>query len=301
VPATDLLTVGHGHEDLVFAGLEHLPGPGDEVRTTSFVHTVGGGAIVTAVAAARLGLQCEVVSGLSASAVSRVRAEHVLVTNLKHPDEPHAITAALSTRVDRSFVTFAGINEQLEGRLFDAVARPDTRHVHFAFYPHDCGRWEATVSSLRAHGITTSWDFGVNDGLLRDRRFPHLVNSLDYVLLSERETLLYSRRPTLQAAVEVWRAHPRHVVVKMGTRGSRWISAGADLHVPAKRVRSFDTTGAGDAFNGGFLFGVVRGKPPRICLRLGNFVSAMATRMAGGIDALPRPRELPKGLAVHLA
>ena len=297
----DLLSVGHGREDLVFAGLERMPSPGDEVRTTSFVHTVGGGAVITAVAAARLGLHCEVVSGLSALAVSRLRAERVLVTNLKHPDEPHAITAALSTRADRSFVTFAGINDQLEGRLFDAVGRPDTRHVHFAFYPHDCGRWEATVSSLRAHGITTSWDFGVNDGLLRDRRFPHLIQALDYVLLGEREALLYSRRQTLQAAIDAWRAHPHHVVVKLGTRGSRWIAPGVDLHVPAKRVRTFDTTGAGDAFNGGFLFGIVRGKPPRICLRLANFVSAMSTRMAGGIDALPRPGDLPKGLADCLA
>jgi sugar/nucleoside kinase (ribokinase family) len=293
----DLLTVGEGFEDLVFVGLDRLPRPGEEVRTSTFVQTVGGGAVITAVAAARLGLQCRVITGVGGAAVARLRQEHVPVTNLKRPDEPHAITASLSTRVNRSFVTFNGINDVLEGRLFEALGEPDARHVHFAFYPHDCGRWEATVASMRAHGITTSWDFGWNEGLLRDRRFPHLVNALDYVFMNEQEAVLYSRRLDLGAAVEMWHAHPHHVVINLGPRGSRYLAGNQDIHVPARRVRSVDRTGSGDAFNGGFLFGLLRGLPPRAALRVANFVSAMSTRSAGGIESLPRVEELPAGLA----
>ena len=85
----------------------------------------------------------------------------------------------------------------------------------------------------------------------------------------------------------------RTAVIKLGARGSRWLSRTVDVTVPAPRVRVVDTTGAGDAFNGGFLAGFLEGRPPRECLRRGNFVGAASTTKAG------RPRG-PPDLATHL-
>jgi sugar/nucleoside kinase (ribokinase family) len=288
VPRLDLLTVGEAFEDLIFVGLERLPRPGEEVKTSRFVRTLGGGAVISAVAAARLGVRCGIVSGLGRDAAAHLRREGVHVTNLRRAGEPHAVTAALSTRFNRSFVTFNGINDLLEPRLLDAIDRMTARHVHFAFYPKACGRWESVVERLRAAGVTTSWDFGWNEPLLRDPRFLHLVNRLDYVFFNEQEAVLYARRLTLQAALDVWRAHPHVVVLKLGARGSRWIARGTDIRVPAVRVRAVDTTGAGDAFNGGFLAAMLAGAPPKACLKTGNVVGGLSTTAPGGIDGLPR-------------
>lgn len=293
VPRAELLTVGEAFEDLIFIGLVRLPRPGEEVKTSAFVRTIGGGAVITAVAAARLGLSVRVLSGLGEPAVSRLRSERVAVANLKQPREPHAITAALSTTTNRSFVTFNGINDVLEQRLKVAVPRERARHVHFAFYPHDCARWTRTVEACRARGMTTSWDFGWNEGLVADRSFPALVEALDYVFLNEQEALLYSRQRRLSAALRAWRQHPHAVIVKLGPRGSRWLSRAVDLAAPPPRVRSVDTTGAGDAFNGGFLAALARGQRPSRCLRTGNVVGALSTRAAGGVDGLPRLADLP--------
>jgi sugar/nucleoside kinase (ribokinase family) len=252
--------------------------------------------VITAVAAARLGVRTRVMSGVGPAAVTRLRAERVAVTNLKRPDEAHAISAALSTATDRSFVTFNGVNDVLEPRLLGARAALRARHVHFAFYPRRCGRWLPVLAALRAAGATTSWDFGWNEGLLGDARFPALLGALDYVFVNELEAPLYARQPSLDAALAAWRRAPHHTIVKLGASGSRWLARDRDLHAAAPRVRAVDTTGAGDAFNGGFLCGLLRGLPPAACLRLGNVVGAMSTRRAGGLDGLPSASRLPAAL-----
>lgn len=296
VPRTDLLTVGEAFEDLVFSGLPRLPRPGEEIRTSTFLRTVGGGALITAVAAARLGLRVRVLSGLGPDGAARLRLEGIGVVNLRRPDEPHAITAALSTGSNRSFVTFNGVNDVLEGRLRAALRHERAAHVHFAFFPRDCRRWTAVVEACRARVISTSWDFGWNEGLLGDRAFPGLLRALDYTFVNEQEMLLYTRTRDAARAVAVWRRHPRAVVLKLGPRGSRLLAPDLDVSARAPRVKAVDTTGAGDAFNGGFLYALVRGLPPRTCLAAGNFAGAMSTRAAGGVDALPRARHLPAAL-----
>jgi len=293
VPRLDLVTVGEAFQDLIFVGLPHQPRSGEELKTAQFTDTIGGGAVITATAASRLGLRTSVISGLSADAAERLRRERVYVVNLRRNREPHAISVAISTRHDRSFVTFNGVNDRLQPRLPAAVARQRASHVHFAFSPDDCLRWTRIVERLRAAGQTTSWDFGWNPALRTRPGFARLVGSVDFLFVNEAESLLYARTRRSDSAIAHWRGAARNTVVKLGRRGSRWIAGSRDLSAPAPRVRAVDTTGAGDAFNGGFLFALLRGRPPRECLRVGNFVGARSTLAAGGIAALPRRRELP--------
>ena len=287
--AFDLVTAGEAFEDLIFSSLPRLPRAGEEIRTRRFARTVGGGAIITAVAAARSGVRCSVISGMGPAAVDLLVREGVSTVDLRHPHELPAVSAALSTAGNRSFVTFTGVNDRLESRLFAPIRRVAARHVHFAFCPSRCGRWRAVLHNLRHRGITTSWDFGWNEGLLRDPGFLPLIDALDYFLLNEQEAALYARTPRMSTALVFWRRRGGPVVIKLGHRGSRWVSAELDVHVPPPRVRAVDTTGAGDAFNGGFLAARLQGASPVSALRAGNRLGALSTRKAGGIDGLPRP------------
>jgi sugar/nucleoside kinase (ribokinase family) len=288
VPPLDLVTVGEAFEDLIFVGLSRIPKPGEEIKTTRFVSTIGGGAVITATAAARLGLRTAVISGLSAQAAARLRADGVRTRNLKRATERHAISVALSTSRERSFVTFNGVNDRLQPRLVAAVARERARHIHFAFAPVDCTRWARIGARLNQRGVTTSWDFGWHPPLRTRIGFRALLASADFVFVNELESALYARTARADRAIAFWRRSARNTVIKLGRRGSRWLADGVDVRAPAPRVRAVDTTGAGDAFNGGFLFASLAGWPPRECLRAGNFVGARSTLAAGGIDGLPR-------------
>ena len=290
MPRLDLLTVGEAFQDLIFVNLPHMPESGEELRTRQFLSTVGGGALITAIAASRLGVRVAIVSALSAEASRVLRRERIRVFNLKRPSEPHAVTVSLSTRADRGFVTFDGINSDLESRLPAAMARHRARHVHLAFAPRHCARWTRIVERLRGTGVSTSWDFGWNPALRAASGFRRLVGAADFVFVNEAEAVLYARAKRTSTALDFWRRASRNTIIRLGPGGSRWIAGGhppVDVTAPAPRVRVVDTTGAGDAFNGGFLTAWIDGQPPRECLRLGNFVGAQSTRAAGGVASLP--------------
>lgn len=294
--AAHLLTAGEAFEDLVFVGLDRLPAPGEEVRTDTFHATIGGGAVITAVGAARLGVPTAIISGLSDAAATRLRHERVHVTNLRRPREAHAISAALSTTTERSFVTFTGVNAVLEPRLMRALATARARHIHLALGPHDLPKWTRLVTRLQRRGTTVSWDFGWNEALAAEEGLGALMDVVDLVFLNELEAPLYAHAASLDDACPRLRSARSNVVVKLGAMGSRWLRADGDVVMPAPVVDAVDTTGAGDAFNAGFLAAWLRGAAPAACLATGNSVGAASTRAAGGIDGLPTLRQVPKRL-----
>jgi sugar/nucleoside kinase (ribokinase family) len=121
--------------------------------------------------------------------------------------------------------------------------------------------------------------------LAKDPDLTALIDALDIVFLNEREAALYGGGDR-----RFWHRRRGLIVIKRGPDGSRAISADDDHTEPAPWVTPVDTTGAGDAFNAGFLVRRLSGGTVTECLRAGNQVGAASTQKAGGIDALPRRR-----------
>jgi sugar/nucleoside kinase (ribokinase family) len=286
----DLVTAGEAFDDLVFHGLAQLPRRGEEIKTDRLLRSPGGGAVITAIAAARLGLRCGMFGGLSREAAQVLGDEGVRVRNLRRAGEPAPLTVAISTPRDRAFVTFNGMNDRLPGRLRRVIARVRARHVHLALCPQSCRPWQAIVRSLRRRGVGTSWDFGWNPPLRDDPHFSRLSTAVDYLFVNRDDAIAYAGARALTQAVDRWRASPSMVVIKLGAAGARIVGAGVDIREKALTVAVVDTTGAGDAFNAGFLAGRLRGLDLRAALQLANRVGGLSTQRPGGLAGLPRIR-----------
>ncbi|HEX8032147.1 MAG TPA: PfkB family carbohydrate kinase [Vicinamibacterales bacterium] len=156
-------------------------------------------------------------------------------------------------------------------------------HIHLSFYPHDCGQWTRILAKLRAHGFTTSWDFGWNEPLTNDRGLADLIDALDFVFINAAEAVLYTGSSSLEESIPRWRERSAVTIIKLGDQGAVWLAPDRDVHVPAPKVKAVDTTGAGDSFDAGFLVAWMRGKSPKDCLLAGNKAGAESTRQAGGI------------------
>jgi sugar/nucleoside kinase (ribokinase family) len=298
----DLLTVGEAFHDLIFAGLERLPRPGEELRVPAFTTAAGGGAVITAVAAARLGLSAAILTAIGSDAAAELRRERIRLFDLRRPTEPGAVTVALSLPRERSFVTYDGVNSAIEPRLIRALQARHlrARHVHFALSPRTCRRWLAVVRRIQQRGATTSWDFGWNEQLRKDPSLPALMNAVDWLFLNEQEARIYSGTRSASAARRHWMGRAGGTVIKRGARGAMVLYQKREVDHEGMRARVVDTTGAGDAFNGGFLAAVVRGGRIVHALSVGTFVGARSTEALGGIAGLPRMADLPRHLQPHV-
>ena len=92
------------------------------------------------------------------------------------------------------------------------------------------------------------------------------------------------------------------VGVTLGARGALIYCEGEFIESPACAVPGGcrDTTGAGDAFHAGFIYGMLRGEDLEMCLKLGNAVAALKCRGLGARTALPTAGELEDFLGQEL-
>jgi len=172
---------------------------------------------------------------------------------------------------------------------------PRGRVLHLdAHDPPACAR---LAREARAAGTIVSADIdNIYEGL------PELLPLIDILISSSgfprRLTGIADERAAL---VEMkTRLHENALAgMTRGARGALVYHEGKFIESPAFPVPGGcrDTTGAGDAFHAGFLFGLLQGETIEACLTLGCAVAALKCRDLGARAALPTGYELNQFLA----
>ena len=162
---------------------------------------------------------------------------------------------------------------------------------------HDTRARTRVAREAREAGTVVSLDIdNVYEGL--DELLPHVD-----VLVSSRE---FPRRLTgvddERAALVEMKARLRPDALAgmtLGERGAVVFHGGAFIESPAFAVPGGcrDTTGAGDAFHAGFIYGMLAGEEIEGCLTLGCAVAALKCRALGARTALPTAQELERLLS----
>jgi sugar/nucleoside kinase (ribokinase family) len=104
-----------------------------------------------------------------------------------------------------------------------------------------------------------------------------------FLLNAEEAKALTGASPEEAPHVIASRSSTRTVVVKLGSAGSIILHEGELTRVGAHRVKAIDTTGAGDAYAGGFLYGLSRGWDIRRSGDLASRVAAMTVAQLGAV------------------
>lgn len=280
------MSVGNINIDLLFY-INRFPEKDSEIEAEGFFVSHGGAAANFAVAVSRLGIDCGIVGCVGMDrfgkdAVDNLRDEGVWTGNVLEYDLE---TGTVGTIVERgggtrTMIAWRGANRI----LLEAVRRADisgSKHIHISNVPK-----EVLVEAMRHSGnAQVSFDPGGSAGLY----VPEDLRGIDFVLLNDSELMKIARDGNSEKDLL---AVAGAVIVKQGAKGVELYKGNDILRCGAFKVDVVDTTGAGDAFDAGFISAVLYGKGLEEALRWGCATAAIKIQKKGARAGLPRIEEL---------
>lgn len=273
-----ILCAGRVYCDLVFTGAPALPSLGTEVFAEGLSLHVGGGAAITAATFAALGHSATLFATLPAAPFDTVVREDLaqlgVDTGPCGQGMAAQITVAIPAQDDRAFLT-----HRAGPALPAALPSGPWRHLHIGELT-TAQEHPSLIAAARDMGLTVSLDCSWDAATLaKGRDLAEVLSQVDVFLpnTAEFEALTRAGLPDGMAPL---------TVVKDGANGARAHTATGWTKGPTTAVPVVDATGAGDAFNGGFLAAWLDGAPLAVCLAQGNRCGAAAVRAPGGTGGL---------------
>jgi sugar/nucleoside kinase (ribokinase family) len=201
----------------------------------------------------------------------------------------------------RTMSTYLGASIHLTPEDIDAKVIESAKIIYlegYLFDPSDARRAFAKAAGIaraseRLIALTLSDAFVVHRH--RDALLGFIDSEVDILLANEAELTALFETSSFDIAVRSLRGRAKLAAVTRGEKGSTVI-AGDVIHdvavVPVEKV--VDTTGAGDQYAAGFLFGLARGRPLDACGALGSLAAAEVISHYG-----PRPQVSLQDLAIQ--
>jgi sulfofructose kinase len=290
--AYDLIAFGRTTIDILNL-VDHFPS-GEEIIRVKESDLQGGGPIATAAAAAaRLGLSVAVIDCIGDDWRGQmildgfrqvgVSTDLLQVAGGCSSTQSVILVEAASGR--RSIINARGSAPEPKLNTYAVQALEQCKVLHVASsYPvpsYD------VMQITRNAGGKICFDGG--SGLFHepDRE---LLPGVDWCITSRLYAEQYTGQAEIPAMLKTLKADgPQVVGITDGSHGCWYINnEGNVVHQPATRLGPVvDTTGCGDAFHGGFIFGMLRYGIPSIAFEIASVVAAFSSLQLGGRQGLP--------------
>ena len=286
-----IVVVGSFNADLT-SYMERMPRPGETVHGDSFVTGAGGKGSNQAVAAARLGADVTFIGRVGADVFAELAYEIWDAEGINRDyvgrDQQYA-TGVAPILVDRSgenmIVVVLGANKRVQKSDIDAarerIAQAD---VLVAQLEINLDMVAYALKTAKELGITTILNPAPAAALA-----PETIALADYLTPNETEleTLSGGAAGDVAAARGLLTRPDQMAVVTLGAQGAQIVSAKASTRIPSFAVDVVDTTGAGDAFNGGLAVALAEGRPLADAARFANAAAALCVTKMGTARSTP--------------
>lgn len=299
----DIYIYGDINVDLIIPNIGSFPLPGREDVVDTINTYVGGGAALFALGIGKLGLDAVFQGTIGDDCYGRfildeLKKKHVDSSLIQISTKNNTgISISFTNEKDRSFLTYRGTNDEIDLDSIQLDKVQKARHIHVTGYSgskkHD--QYYKLLKKVKSCGdVTVSFDLGWDDSGEWYQGIYELFPYIDVLFMNETEAIHYGRKKSAEEAIADFSRYCRIAVAKLGSNGSIAFSDGKAYEQKSFNVKAADTTGAGDSFNAGFIYGLLKGKTINECLKYGNACGALSVTALGGNTGFPTEKELLK-------
>ncbi|MCH5314397.1 MAG: carbohydrate kinase family protein [Eubacterium sp.] len=281
--------------DLLYQGFDRLAGVGEELYCKDFSLQLGGGLPATLINLGRLGIEAKIATELGSDIFSDFAKEKFLENGVepinlyKGNDIPLNITSAIILPNDRTFYSYGkgsieADNESCE--IFYNIAKGSKICMM------QLGGFKEVYRKLKDEGTILVLDTGWDDEMSFEK-YNDYLDLADYYTPNRVEAMKISGQSTPENAAQALKKYFDKVVVKLDADGCLGIDNGNEFFVPSvKEFKHVDSTGAGDAFLAGFMYGLFYDYGLKECIEFGNITGGKAVTEVGALSGYVSEQEL---------
>ena len=188
---------------------------------------------------------------------------------------------------DRTLNTFLGVSSDLDLEHLEADVIADSQYIYLEGYllSSDAGFEACRHAQQCAHQRGTAVSLTLSDPFMVSsfrERFEILTDKgVDLLFCNEEEAYAFTGKDTRTAAAAALVAVAPAACITCGADGALLCERSGTTHIPGVQVEAVDTTGAGDLFAGGVLFGLTHGYCLADAGKLGTYASAQVVAQYG--------------------
>lgn len=297
----DVIGFGAINMDKIYS-VDSIPKKDDEVFVTGLELHPGGSAANTIVGLKRLEMRAGIMGKVGNDEDGHLlmedfRREGVDTrTVIKGEGRSGSAMVLVDKNGNRAIIVDPGVNDTIQYDEMDLEHISNYRLLHLTSFI--CKGSERSFEGQRKLIDGFEGDISFDPGMIYARRgikgLRDLLSSTKIFMPNETELKMLTGKDYQKGAAQMLKEGPNIVAVKLGGKGCYITDGEQEIEVPPDPVKVVDTTGAGDAFNAGFIFGYLQGFELEKCGKLGNVVAGHCIQHKGARKGLPHLKDIRK-------
>ncbi|MDI6644083.1 MAG: carbohydrate kinase family protein [Methanobacteriaceae archaeon] len=297
----DVLGFGALNVDKLY-NVNHIACEDEESYITNSTESCGGSAANTIIGITRLGLKTGFIGKISTDTEGKLLHDNLIKEGvdtqgiiISTEGRSGKVLGFIDKKGERALYVDSGVNDHINFSEIELGYVENSRALHLtSFVGRSIEAQKELIKNINDK-ILVSFDPGhiyVDRGI---KSIQSILERSNILLINQAELkhLIGKKYKTYQQSAKILLDHGIDiVVVKLGERGCFIAHSDEEYFIKSFKVNCIDTTGAGDAFNAGFIHSYLTEKDIEKAGLIGNYVASCSIKKYGATSGLPNEKEL---------